>query len=135
MRITCIKIDSYGLNLRDISTILTNDFDFSDGGYGLEINREYVVMGMVIYKNSPCIYYLIDVNGTPDWFPSVLFKISDNTLPFNWCFGFYAEIVDVNIYAIWGFQELCTDDSFYDKLMDRDKDAIQVYFKRKLELE
>ena len=91
-------------------------------------------MGMLLYKNSNCLYYLIDVSGRPDWFPHLLFNTSENSLSYDW-------FVRVNnrgengIYCVWGFDELCNSEKFYEQLMERDEQAMGIYFRRKIEIE
>ena len=76
------SFNSKGFDLKEVTTVFSNDFDYGYGGYGLELDKEYFVMGLVIYQKSNCLYYLIDVNGKPDWFPYLLFAM----LNFNICF-------------------------------------------------
>lgn len=103
-----------------------NDFD-----YGLEIGKEYIVMGIVLYKNSNNMYYLVDSNGRPNWFPYQIFKISENSLPEDWFINVQYKKENSDIYSIWGFSELCNNEEYYDLLMDRDKSALNIYFKYK----
>jgi len=52
--------------------------------YSVIIDAEYIVYGIMIHDNI--MYYLIsfDENQTPDWIPSCLFKVSENTIPYFW---------------------------------------------------
>jgi hypothetical protein len=134
MKIRCIKIDSRDFDLNYVTTITYNQFDYSFGGHSLNIGNEYLVMGIVTYADSPCPYYLIDTNGLPDLYPSLLFDVVDNSLPYSWYACIYNN-KDSNISAIYGFKELCNDVDFYDKLMDRDEKVMRIYFRRKIELE
>ncbi|MBV4360607.1 hypothetical protein [Pinibacter aurantiacus] len=135
MKIICVSTTSKGFDLKEVTTVLSNDFDYGHGGHGLEINREYIVMGTVIYQDSSCLYYLIDVNGKPEWFPHLLFDVLDNTLPKRWFMKIYEKDGDGDIYSILGFDELCNNEDFYDLLLVRDDEAMRIYFKQKAELE
>ncbi|PDS25675.1 hypothetical protein [Flavobacterium branchiophilum] len=75
-----------------MTTVFSNDYDYNFGGYGIELNMEYLVMGMAIYQDSSCLYYLVDVNGKTEWFPYLLFDISDNSLPKNWFVKVYEKL-------------------------------------------
>ncbi len=135
MKAICKQTTSKGFDLKEVTTVFSHDFDYSFGGYGLEINREYLIMGLVVYKDTNCIYFLIDVNGKPDWFPYLLFEITDNCLPKEWFLKVNGKSSKSDIYSIVGFDELCNNEDFYNQLVERNIDAIQIYFKRKIELE
>lgn len=76
MKLICKKTSAKGFDLKEVTTLFTDNHN-----YGLTLAKEYVVMGIVIYKDSNCLHYLIDENGKPDWYPYLLFDISDNSLP------------------------------------------------------
>lgn len=107
-----------------------DDFD-----YGLELGKEYMVMGIAVYKGSNCLYFLIDENTRPNWFPFLLFDISDNSLPQNWFVKVNGEKDNSDIYSLCGYEELCNDVEYYDKLVERDNEAMRTYFRRKIEYE
>jgi hypothetical protein len=134
MKIICKKINAKGVDLNEVKTIHTNEFDYSFGSYGLQLNMEYLVMGIILYKEANCLYYLIDLHSKPYLFPYVLFDISDNMLPPSWNIKVYNKFEN-DIYCIWGFEELCNDDLFFEQLMDRKDKAMRIYFKRKIEME
>lgn len=125
MKIICKYNNS--LNLPD--TIPT-DFD-----YGLYLEKEYLVMGLLTFKKNNDIHYLIDENGSPSWFPFQIFEIKDNSLPKEWFVKINVNNEYVDYKNLMGFDELCNDEDFYDQLLDRDKEAMLIYFKRKMELE
>lgn len=133
MRAVCKKTTSNDFDLKIVTTVLSNQFDYTFGGYGLELNKTYLIMGIRIQQNNSCLYYLIDTNGKPDWFPYLLFDIIDGSLPQNWFFKINNNNSDAHV--VFGFDELCNDDGFYYKLIDRDHDATQIYFRRKIEFE
>lgn len=135
MRIICKQTTSEGFDLKEVTTVFSNNFDYSFGGHGLELRKEYIVMGTLLYKDTNCLYYLIDVNGRPDWFPYLLFDVSDNTLPENWFMRIDGKKQSNGVYCIWGFEELCNEDNFYEHLIDRNDQAMKIYFKRKIEIE
>jgi len=135
MRVICKQTTSSGFDLKEVTTVLSNDFDYNFGGHGIELNKEYIVMGIAMYKDSNCLYYLVDTSGRPNWFPYLLFFVSDNTVPQNWFVRMNGKKKNSDIYLVQGFQELCNDEKFYDQLIDRNDEAMQTYFKRKIELE
>ena len=135
MRAICKQTTSHGFDLKEVTTVLSNNFDYSYGGYGLELDKEYFVMGIAMYQDSNCLYYLIDTNGDPDWFPYLLFDITDNSIPRKWFTKVNGKNDDMDIYSLFGFDELCNDSDFYDQLLEREGEAMQIYFERKSELE
>ncbi|MBL7786521.1 MAG: hypothetical protein JNM36_11495 [Chitinophagales bacterium] len=135
MKITCKQTTSKGFNLKEVTTVTSNNYDYNFGGYGIELNKEYLVMGIAIYKNSNCLYYLTDVNGEPDWFPYLLFDVADNYIPRNWFILVSGKNDDTGIYLLCGFDELCNDSDFHDQLLEGDEEAMRIYFRRRMELE
>jgi hypothetical protein len=136
MRVICKQTTSEGFDLKEVTTIFSNNHDYSAGGFGLELNREYIVMGMLLYKDTNCIYFLVDVNSRPEWYPYLLFDVSDNSIPNSWFTKIYDKKIKNNgVFCLWGFKELCNDETFYEQLIDRDDQAMRTYFKRKIEIE
>lgn len=125
MKVRCKYNDPHNL-----PKFIPSDFD-----YGLELEKEYLVMGMII--NGEKFYYFIDENGKPGFYPREIFDIIDNQLSKKWYFKPYSRNDEMYPYtqAIWGYYELCFDQSHYEKLVDRESDALRLYFRRKIELE
>lgn len=134
MKVLCIKTTSNGFDLKEVDTVFSENFDYSFGGYGLELDKQYLVMGIVMYQSSNCIYYLIDVNSSIQLFPYLLFEITDNSFPKEWFVLIKNSIEDLNFKIITGFYELCTNDFLYN-LLNGDVGNEYVYFKRKIEME
>ncbi len=135
MKIVCKQTTSRGFDLKEVTTVLSNEFDYGYGGYGLKLGTEYLAMGLAIYRSSNCVYYLVDVNGRPDWFPYLLFDVTDSALPVGWFVTIHDQKnQDGNIRLLCGFEELCHDPGFYGRLLDREEQALRVYFRRKVAL-
>lgn len=130
MKIICKENTAKNLDLKEVTDISYNEYE-----YPLIIGKEYVVMGIAMYKNRNYLYYLVDNNWLPDWEPYGLFEISDKAFPPNW----HINIIDKkkylygNVFFVAGFYELCTNENYYDALMDRDPEALEIYSKRKSE--
>ncbi len=104
--------------------------------HGLELNKEYLVMGIVLADKKN--WYLIDANTRPSLFPSDIFEITDHSLSLNWFFSpIYTEdyVYPLNKNGVLGYYEFVLKKDHYEKLVDRDEEAMQIYFKRKIELE
>jgi hypothetical protein len=106
---------------------------FSSSIFNLEIEKEYLVMGIMLSEKF--IFYLLDENGKPYWYPSKLFQVNDNKISPDWYFKSFLEDDSIDIDAIWGYSELCNEEDYSDRLMDRDNSAMRIYFKRKIEAE
>ena len=129
MKIKCIETNSTGIDRNEVHTISAYPFDFSN--YGLNVNDTYEVMAFILYKNTKYLYYLIDINGKPYWFPNELFEVIDNSIPGHWFFKNFTNEQEVDIYCIWGYDEICNDDNHYDALIERDSEALKIYFQQK----
>lgn len=129
MKLVCKKTSAKDFDLKEVMSLLSNEYD-----YGLILEKEYVVMGIVIYKDSNCLYYLIDEDGWPNWYPYLLFEVSDNSLPQDWYISVYNKSSIGDLYCLAGFNELCNDQDYHDLLAERDKKALEIYFLRKNEI-
>ena len=119
--------------INDPSSVSNNIPDNFD--YGLEIGKEYLVMGMLTFKKSNNLYFLIDENGRPSWFPFQIFDILNNELPDNWFVKVNINNEYVDYFNLIGFAELCNKEDFFNQLLERDEEVMRVYFRRKIELE
>ena len=103
--------------------------------YCLEINKEYLVTGILTFKQSNDLYFLVDESGRPSWFPFQIFETINNELPKNWFIKINVGNGYVDYKNLIGFNELCNDEDFFNQLLERNETAMQIYFRRKIELE
>lgn len=129
MKVICIKNTAKDLDLKEVTCVLSHEYRF-----GLIIGREYLVMGIITYKDSRCLYYLIDDDYAPFWYPYLLFEIRNNKLPADWYVQVPGSHTHSQIYSLIGFEELCNQSSFHDALLEREEYALQIYYKRKAEI-
>lgn len=129
VKIICKKNTAKGFDLKEVTTLFNDQYR-----YELILEKEYYVMGMAIYKSSCCLYYLIDENDRPNWYPYLLFSISDNSMPNDWYIWMGTQNPESDIYYLAGFNELCNSENFYDLLIERDKQTLETYFLRKNEI-
>ncbi len=116
-------------NPSNLPDYIPNDFD-----YGLELNKEYLVMGILNFKNSDNIYFLVDENGLPSWFPAQIFDISNNKIPNNWVMKINEDI-HIDYKNLISFNELCDNEFLFNQILERDDSAMNIYFNKKIELE
>lgn len=109
---------------------ISSDFD-----YDLELQKEYLVMGIMINRKE--LSYFVDENGKPGFYPKELFDVTDNQLSQDWYFRPYSKNDEMYPYvqAIWGYHELVFEENHYEKIVEREEAALRLYFKRKIELE
>jgi hypothetical protein len=105
---------------------IPNNFD-----YGLIIHKEYLVMGIVVFKKSKDTYFLIDESGKPSWFPFQIFEIIENVIPNNWYYIINNDYDYVDFHSLLSYKEFC-DFEYFNLLLERDNDAMLVYFNNKV---
>ncbi len=141
MKILCINNTGAALRPYEYESITQKEifgrFDSSAmTEYDVTIGKEYSVMGIVIFQCYQA--FLIDENGLISASPCPLFEIIDNKLSSNWHFRFIKkeESIYPFVQAIFGYSEFCLNEKAYESLIvDRQEEACQVYFRRKIELE
>lgn len=103
--------------------------------FGLTIDKEYMVMGMILGEGT--LDYIIDDGGYVSACPYPLFEVVSNKLPSSWFFKAFKNTDSNYPYqeAIWGYYELISDNTHYEKLVEVDEEAMRIYFRRKIELE
>jgi hypothetical protein len=103
--------------------------------YGIEIGKEYIVMGMVLGGGG--LSYLIDCVGVISVYPYPLFEVIDNSINTSWFFRAFKITDGFFPYqeTIWGYKELALDETHYEKLIEGEEEAQRIYFRRKIELE
>jgi hypothetical protein len=130
MKIKCIS--NTGLAFKGYKMSIGH---FETSEFCLNIGEEYTVMGMLLGEGL--LSYLIDDRGSITLYPFQLFEVIDNRISSNWFFKKLTKNDDQYPYAeaVWGYYEFVFDDTHYEKLVEVDEDAYQIYFKRKLEIE
>lgn len=141
MKIRCINNTGEALKTYENKELRKDELGrFGVTGYTeygeLDIGREYLVMGIVIFETYQA--YLIDGEGIITTCPCLLFEIIDDVIPANWKF----RIIDKEeefypfIQSLMGYPELCSNKNAYEELIvEKNKEVEQIYFKRKMELE
>lgn len=132
MRIKCLYNTGEALMAYERKPLGTNpQMQFG----GLEVGREYLVMGMILTEGY--LTYLIDDDGLIMASPGPLFEVVEQSIPAGWFFQAFAHDYESFEYkeAIWGYHELVFDEAHYWQLLEQDDDAYRVYFRRKIEFE
>jgi len=99
----------------------------------LIMQKEYLVMGILTFEQH--LYYLVDEDSMPYWFPCILFEVSDSKINSNWHFKILNDSESPLIESIVGYFELCFLEGHNDRLMERNSEDLQIYFKQKKAIE
>jgi hypothetical protein len=141
MKVRCVHNRGESLRQFEYKSLEKNMMGrFGATGYSeynqLTLGREYLVMGLIIFETYQG--FLVDDDGFISACPCLLFEVIDNKRNFNWHFRSIEKHENIYpfIQAIFGYPELCSDKKAYENLIvEKDKDAQQIYFRRKMELE
>lgn len=102
--------------------------------YNLDIGQEYTVYGILVWGGS-LRYLIVVLDDLPGWYPAELLEVVDHLLPLEWYYNFRG-YEDNSLYAIWGYKEMVFDtDKHYDALIEREPEALEIFFKRKKEID
>lgn len=102
----------------------------------LDINREYIVYGISFFKKDLCMYLITDKYLKPFWCPDEIFEITDSKISSLWHFKKFEK--SDTIYEDWrfcGYYELIYDVFHSNDLMEREPKALDIFYKRKKEMD
>ncbi len=101
--------------------------------YPIKIGDRFNVYGQHLYKGVLSYLLLGTYENLPSWYPAELFELEDSLLPLEWYYRYLG--YDSNLSAIWGYKELVLDVEHHDNLIERNKEAIRIFLKRKKEID
>ena len=117
-----------------VKCIDTEDFNL------LELGKMYNVYSIFLTQQN--LKYLIAEEGIvpfPFLSDAVQFEIVDSLLPLEWHFifrGYKKEYDDPNpLIAVWGYKEMALDPKHYIDLLEREPEALEIFYKRKKEID
>lgn len=94
--------------------------------FDLSLDKEYIVYGISIWRKI--IFYLIcDDYQLPNWYPSEIFRISNDDVPDNWKFAINKNSDEYSVLAVLGYPKLTDIDGYYVELIERDKMALEIF--------
>lgn len=100
-----------------------------DGEIDLEIDREYRVYGVVFWDNSPWYYVCSEeYDEYPKPFAAEFFNISDDRLSSHWKLSAMDQ-GQGDIVSSLVFDEWAKDPSFYERLVEDDPEALELFGK------
>ncbi|MEZ0579131.1 hypothetical protein [Nocardioides sp. MH1] len=103
--------------------------------FPLTIGDSYAVFAFTIFLGTGW-YYVIDDDRLdwPTWMPASLFDVVDGSIPAGWKLG-YVRLSADDQRPIVSFPEWADDPAFYERLVDQDPVAVQVFDRRRREIE
>ena len=106
----------------------------ADTEFEVMLGRQYEVFAVTVRLNMNW-YYVIDNSGSsyPIWKPAVLFDIVDGSIPPSWRLGYFRFSHDRQ-YSILSFPEWAEDYHFYERLVDEEASAMEIFERRRLKL-
>ena len=102
----------------------------SETTFPLTVGEEYAVHALTAVGDVFWYYVLDDHDlGYPVWYPAPLFAITDDTIPSWWAINYIPNTARPNATgtSIISFKEWATDKSFYERLVDGDAEAAEVF--------
>lgn len=100
--------------------------DTEETAFCVSIGKEYLVLGVALW-HSVILLLVLDDTNLPYWYPVELFCMTDARLPDDWFFSVSAA-TEHGVQAIWGYEHLVTDSSHYGALLERDPEALRLFY-------
>jgi hypothetical protein len=127
MKIKSIATLRKDLNPNTRKVLITNDFE-------LPLGRTFTVYGISIWKDV-LQYLIVEDDGRPFWFPAELFIVEDTLLSKEMHHKYFGLRDKRGLNALWGYKEMVLDDQHYIDLIEREGDAEEIFFRRKIEID
>lgn len=107
----------------------------SDTEFPITIGHTYPVYAVTVLLGIAW-YYILNDDGQPwpKWTPAPLFDITDGSFPSSWRFGYFRFSME-DQYPIISFPEWSSDHGFYERLVDGEEEAVQVFNRRRKEVD
>ena len=130
MRVRCVANTGKALPDSYLRVGYTRDSQFD-----VKVGTAYTVYGISLRLGA--LSYLIDPEGEgcPNWYPVVLFELADARVPETWYFSFDTQHEQFGVPAVWGYEELVMSEQHFDGLMERDRQALRVFARRRLDID
>jgi hypothetical protein len=107
----------------------------ADTEFPVTVGRSYHVYAVTIFLGIAWYYILNDdQHPWPTWTPAPLFDVKDGSLPASWRFGYF-RFSNGHEYPILSFPEWSSDHAFYERLVDGEAEEVQIFEKRRREVE
>lgn len=132
MKVVC-KIDNL-YHVKSVGALdrLKGYISSPDGEFGLVLGKEYTVYGIAFWDNSPLVYIFLDEGDDyPKPIPMDFFELSVGEVSRCWRLSYFPQGINESS-SLLVFKEWAEDPSFYERLVDGSKDAVEVFNKYRL---
>lgn len=131
MRVKCVSTKGYQFAYYFVKKGLAspNKVEFE----GLSLDKSYVVYGISIFDEE-LTYLIYDDYEMAAWYAANLFHVESTALPENWHHRYFGRN-EQGLSAIWGYKELVHSMDHYDGLLNRVRDEVILFLKRKREID
>lgn len=128
MRVECVSVSAGDLRSEHYAVGYTTESAFDQT---LVAGKTYIVHGVSVWVHG-LVHYLLDPSDSaaPVWYPAELFRVLDARVPASWRF-WHRPDATFHVIAIIGYQELVEDTSHYDGLLERNGEALRVFWARR----
>ena len=110
--------------------------------FGIDIGNVYIVYSMFLCRGTLQYLLLGESTDAPFWYHADFFEVVDSLLSLEWHFTFRGydnydkDDEDQNpLAAIWGYKEMILDLEHYVDLIEREPEALDIFFKRQREMD
>lgn len=103
----------------------------SEYKFPITVGQSYIVYGMVLSRSHIKYLVLGNFDPFPQWMPAELFEITDGKLSRHWYCGSNFDGLSYTVKFVWGYKELAECSLHFDLLVDRDREALNVFTQRK----
>lgn len=129
MKVRCIKTNLYDVRIEGAIQRLEKYIHLSDGQLNLELNVDYTVYGIIFRDNSPWYYLCLDEDDEyPKPFAGEFFQVLDTRLSAYWSLSSQL-MQNGGIQSQLVFKEWSEDSTFYERLVEGDPKAIELFRK------
>ena len=103
--------------------------------FHVNVGEIYTVYGVNLWRRGSLSYLTMNAAGSvPIWTPAELFELVDGKIPADWYYKFLG-VSDDYLNAVWGYQELVQDPKHYTGLVGEDKKEIELFMKKKKQID
>ena len=128
MKVRCIANNLKSLDNIDVQERLSSSIKLDGAIEDIRIEDLYSVYAVFYRKDGGIWIYLNTVpeSDYPYPYPIEMFEIVDGSIPSGWAVGFGNDLSGTNFKCI-SFSEWVNDLRFYEKLIEGDKNAVDLY--------
>lgn len=132
MRVKCVANDVHKLRSRELQERLGRSIRLDGADDDLHIGESYDVF--VLRESDGGLWVLLDTvpqSDHPYPYPLEMFDVVDASIPEDWSIGFERRAHGTTMTSV-GFSEWVKDATFYERLLDREPDALAIWERQRL---